>query len=309
MPYDPTDSRAQMAPAAATIGVPRPAQYRELRNTAPDESHPVGSVTWLTRGQSLVVAYTDARTGECLTTDATCTGEHVVLVLDGAHVTIEHDAETVHVDEPSLVIVPPGPSAITVEQPGTVVRLFAVPFASELADRSANSAEFDQSDPNVAPFVAWPDPPDGFRLRVYPFSAHPFEEGRFGRIFRCSTLMVNVLPEDGAPRDPTKLSPHHHDDFEQISLQAHGDYVHHMRAPWTPDSSTWQDDEHHHCVAPAVVVIPPILIHTSQAVEHMHHWLIDVFAPPRFDFSNRPGWVINADEYPMPSDQVSASPV
>jgi hypothetical protein len=112
--------------------------------------------------------------------------------------------------------------------------------------------------------------------------------------------MVNVLPEDDQPRDPTQLSPHHHDDFEQVSLQVHGDYVHHMRVPWTPDSSTWRDDEHQRCTAPAVVVIPPPLVHTSQSVEAMHHWLIDVFAPPRRDFSERPGWVRNADEYPMP---------
>ena len=54
-----------------------------------------------------------------------------------------------------------------------------------------------------------------------------------------------------------------------------------MRVPWTPDSSTWRDDEHQRCAAPAVVVIPPPLIHTSQSVGEMQHWLIDVFAPPR----------------------------
>ncbi len=62
-----------------------------------------------------------------------------------------------------------------------------------------------------------------------------------------------------------------------------------MRVPWTPDGSTWRDDEHHHCTAPAVVVIPPPLIHTSQSVGAMQHWLIDVFAPPRRRLLPAPG--------------------
>ena len=126
-----------------------------------------------------------------------------------------------------------------------------------------------------------------------------------GRIFRCSTVMVNVLPEDDRPRDPTKLSPHHHDDFEQVSLQIDGDYVHHMRVPWTPDSSTWRDDEHRRCAAPAVVVIPPPLIHTSQSVGEMRHWLIDVFAPPRLDFSRAAGLGAQRRRVPDASDLTS----
>ena len=173
--------------------------------------------------------------------------------------------------------------------------------APALANRCANANEYERSDGNVAAFTPWPDPPDGYRIRVYPVADHPIVEGRLGRIFRCSTVMINVLPESDDPRDPTKLSPHHHDDFEQVSLQVVGDYVHHMRVPWTPDATTWRDDEHHATRAPAVVVIPPPLVHTSQAVGEMRHWLIDVFAPPRRDFSERPGWVLNADEYPLPT--------
>lgn len=300
MPYDPSDPRTQLVTAAATTGVPRAASCRELGNEAVDETHTHGSRTWWTRSQALVVAYTDARPDDALVVEGV-DGESVVLVLDGAEVGVEHSTGDEVVSEPAVVFIPPGTSTVRVLGGGTVVRLIASSTAPALAARCSNADDYTEPDGNVAEFVAWPDPPAGHRVRVYRLAEHPLEQGRFGRIFRSTTVMVNVLAEDGEPRDPAKLSPHHHDDFEQVSLQIHGDYVHHLRVAWTADSTAWRDDEHHHCVAPAVVVIPPPLIHTSQAVSAMRHWLIDVFAPPRLDFSQRPGWVRNADEYPMPA--------
>ena len=104
-------------------------------------------------------------------------------------------------------------------------------------------------------------------------------------VVSTNTLMVNWFYPDPGPRDPGKMSPHHHDDFEQISLQLAGDYVHHIRTPWTADMTTWRDDDHHHTTSPAMTIIPPPSIHTSQAVGETAHQLIDIFGPPRIDFS------------------------
>jgi hypothetical protein len=286
-----------MAPPAG-VGVPRAASYRELGTSGAGEVSALRSATWWTRSQAVVVGYTHAKAGEVLISESD--GESMVLALDTVQFTVSHASGVASVFEPSTVVVPAGAFTITVTTSGTLVRLFAASLTPALAGCCDNSYAYELADLNVAPFHAWPLPVDASLVRVYPWSQFPPEPGRLGSIFRCSTLMVNVFPVDDAPRDPSKLSPHHHDDFEQISLQVQGDYVHHLRRPWTPDLATWVPDEHKICHAPAIVVIPPLLIHTSQSINEMPHFLIDVFAPPRFDFSNRPGWVLNADDYPMP---------
>ena len=201
-------------------------------------------------------------------------GEHAVLVLDGATLQVTHDGQVASVDEPAVVIVPPGSSSLRITSAGTVIRVIAATTAPEVAMRCANKSEYEVDDTNVTGLRAVARPSGWAPHSCVPDRRAPDRRGTAG-------AHLPVLDRDGqraagirrSARDPSKLSPHHHDDFEQVSLQAVGDYVHHMRVPWTPDSTTWRDDEHSACQAPSVVVIPPPLVHTSQAVGAMRHWL------------------------------------
>jgi hypothetical protein len=55
--------------------------------------------------------------------------------------------------------------------------------------------------------------------------------------------------------------------------------------------------------SPSILVIPARVIHTTQDVGQGSTWLVDIFAPPRMDFSSKPGFVVNAAEYPLPATQ------
>ncbi len=48
------------------------------------------------------------------------------------------------------------------------------------------------------------------------------------------------------------------------------------------------------------------MVHTSQGVAGEGMRLVDVFSPPRVDFSLRPGVVRNAEDYPMPPELAAA---
>jgi hypothetical protein len=115
-------------------------------------------------------------------------------------------------------------------------------------------------------------------------------------------VMINFLEPRLGLRDITKLSPHHHADFEQGSLVIDGAFVHDIRWPWVPDMRAWRNDEHELLAAPSLTVIPPPAIHTSRSVIPGLNQMIDIFSPPRADFSNQAGWVLNADDYPLPAD-------
>ncbi|MFB0612630.1 hypothetical protein [Aurantiacibacter poecillastricola] len=251
--------------------------------------------TWYTRGQNFVVAYSEVEPGTVFERRDQV-DEYVLLLHDeDMAATVEANGETVEVPGFSITMIPPGESRITCKSAGTIVRLITT-RNEDIRDKAANGENYPGVHPQIPDLEAWPTPVGGFRIRTYSLDV-PDEEGRFGKIFRCTTFMVNVFPEQG-PRDIAKLSPHHHDDFEQCSLALKGFYMHHLRWPWIADQREWRDDEHVRVESPSVCVIPPKVIHTSAPSDAEGNVLVDIFSPPREDFSDMEGWVLNADDYP-----------
>ena len=287
--YEKDDPRSALATASrpdsgAAIAA---AQYFDLHDSE------------VVRAQNVVLIHTEAHSGDDLD-NGYLAGELAIIVTGASPAfTLFTDDGATRIAEPGLVVAPPGASRISVEGDGPLVRLVE---ATERVwrDRPANAGAYTENHPRVALLQRWPEPAGGNKVRFYPLSEIPQDPQRFGRIFRTRAFMVNFLPEQDGPRDPHKLSPHHHDDFEQLSLAVQGEYVHHIRTPWLNDRTTWREDEHVRIGSPSVTVIPPPTVHTSEASDPGVNQLIDIFSPPRVDFSEKPGWVLNADDYPMP---------
>lgn len=300
--YESYDPRSRLAAQSKGGAAPAPggfaaAEYVKFHDVPPAEAT-AQARTWFGRGQNMIVAYSEVQPGAQFVRSGQPDEYMLVLPDAGAGAVLEAGGERVEIPGYTLAILPPGDSRVTLRQAGQLIRVFSTRSA-DLAALCANAAGYAHDHPNIPPFQPWPAPPGGFRIRHYSLDVPP-QPGRFGRIFRCTSMMINMLPYEPAPRDTAKLSPHHHDDFEQCSLAIKGAFVHHIRWPWTANQQHWRNDDHERCPAPSIAVIPPPAIHTSAATETDGNQLVDIFAPPRVDFSRQAGWVLNAAEYPMP---------
>ena len=295
--YETDDPRSRLSTAggaAGPISAFGESSYGRFYAEPPQEQSP-GQRSWYTRGQNFVVCYSEVEPGAVFERNGQL-DEYVLLLHDpemGA--TVEANGETVDVPGYSITIIPPGDSRVTCKASGRIVRLITTRNV-DVAAKADNGAKYAGPHPQIPEFRPWPDPVGGFRIRSYSLDV-PDEPGRFGKIFRCTTFMVNVFPAQG-PRDVTKLSPHFHDDFEQCSLALEGWYMHHLRWPWTANQHDWREDEHERCASPSICVIPPKVIHTSAPSDAGANVLVDIFSPPREDFSDMAGWVLNAEDYP-----------
>lgn len=293
---DPRESLAAYAQAPSPQ-IFSAAQYARFYATAPSVANEAVNV-WYARGQNFVVGYVESRAGGLIERPDQV-DEYAILSLDPeVNLEVEWEGQIYAVPGASITFVPAGTSRVRIVSAGRVTVMLSTQNADVCA-LCVNRDAYTTPNINIPDFEPWPDPVGGAKVRNYSLDV-PDEPGRFGRIWRCSTFMINVLPPQVGPRDATKLSPHHHDSFEQGSLALEGAFTHHIRWPWNSDLTTWREDDHELCASPSLAVIPPPAIHTSQGMDQEVNQLIDIFSPPRMDFSQKAGWVLNADDYPLP---------
>ena len=248
---------------------------------------------WVTRAANFAVVVSEADAGASFSGSAR--DEQFVYALEGG-VRVSSGTQSELLGAEDLAILPPGEWALQFERPGQVVQLITAEEA--LAAQAPNAAQYADGAPEVAKVEAWPEPVGGYRLRRYSTLA-AYARGGMVHAFRTRKLMMVPYARFLEPRDETQLTPHSHADFEQGSIALEGGWLHHLRVPWTANRREWRPDLHLEVGSPSTTIIPAGIIHTSQGIAGAGMRLIDVFAPPRVDFSGR-GWVDNAADYPMP---------
>jgi mannose-6-phosphate isomerase-like protein (cupin superfamily) len=253
---------------------------------------------WYSRGQNFIVANAEVLPDAIINRENQI-DEYVMLIPDSEmNVEVVWDGKSHNIQGHTITFIPSGFSSIKSNTKGRII-LFYTTENKDLTELCNNNRSYENRHDFLPNFKKWPEPVGGFKVRSYSLDVAD-EPNRFGRIWRCTTFMINVIPGFDGPRDVQHLSPHSHDDFEQGSYVLEGEFTHHIRWPWTSNMNDWKEDEHVVCKSQSLTVIPPRAIHTSCAIGASINQLIDIFSPPREDFSLKAGWVLNADEYPMP---------
>jgi quercetin dioxygenase-like cupin family protein len=248
---------------------------------------------WVTRAANFAVAVSEGDAGASFS--GSSQDEQFIYALHGGvRVSTGTQSELLEIED--LAIAPPGEWALQFERPGQAVQLMTADEA--LARHAPHPENYADGAPEVAKIEAWPMPVGGYRLRRYS-TLEAYARGGMVHAFRTRKLMMVPYARFLEPRDETQLTPHAHADFEQGSVALEGQWLHHLRVPWTANRRHWRPDLHLQVGSPSTTVIPAGVIHTSQGISGEGMRLIDVFAPPRLDFSER-GWVDNAADYPMP---------
>lgn len=237
------------------------------------------------RSQNFGVRWVETAAGEAF--DAGGNLEQMVL-LPHAEAQISMDDAHHHAPARSIAILPKGSASISMPIGGLAVVLTAEPESGAI-----NAADYSDTDPRIAPVLDQGGPSD-LQIIAVDDIVPPADKPRL-KMIRSSVMSINWVEYDG-PRDRTALSPHNHVDLEQGSLAIRGDFIHHLRVPWTKDANEWRDDLHLEAGEKTLTVIPVEMIHTTEGVGAGPHLLIDIFAPARADFIAK-GWMCNQAEY------------
>jgi hypothetical protein len=204
--------------------------------------------SWV-RAANFAIAVHDVRADDRLARSGQ-PDEYLALLL-GTGARIETASGTQRAPADALAIVEPGDSAIEPEGEGRVV-LALTTRSPDVAASAVNAGAYRERPEAVARLG---EPAVASGTRIHALADHPAGEGEM-RVFRTRDLMINVFGPRHARRDPARLSPHWHDDFEQGSVVLAGSWTHHLRYPWVPDSGAWREDQHLACGAPSVTIIP-----------------------------------------------------
>lgn len=300
MAYLASDPRSQLAASSGPdADAAHEPQYFDFGELAPTGTTGRGGRLWTVRAANAAVVYAEHADGD--TVDRADADETMLVVLPSpGRLTVRTAREAVTVEPTSVITVQPGPWRYEVEGALRLLRLHTV-ATSDVLDQALNGESYADGLGLSVRADPWPAPSGDAEIRVYDaIEDIAPQEGRLGRILRGRHAMVNLLYPRVGPRDPRALSPHTHDDFEQLSFVDAGEYVHHIRRAWGNDRTAWRPDHHREIGGPSLTIIPPPLVHTSEAVGSGENRMVDIFAGPREDFSRRPGWVLNADDYPWP---------